>query len=458
MKVLGHYVYLPIALLAVTEFGIAAAVFTTVDLGWRLPSGTLEDRASVAWALTYATAILVGLTSVGLYQAKQRLRIEGVFVRVVVGTGIAAILVALVNLFSGAGLGGPRWAWSFAATLLLLIAVRGLAWRWFEHDVFQRRVLVYGAGRIAASLLKLRRRSDRRGFQILAVVPAEGDESVHAELPVKRLTSSLLEFAKANDVDEIVIAMDDRRRGFPIGDLLACRLAGIAVVEILSFLERETGKVNVDLVNPSWLIFSEGFSVKARVEVLTRILDVTVSMALLVIGSPVLLLVAAAVALDDGFPVLYRQRRVGKGGAVFTLLKFRSMVRNAEAAGVPQWARTGDSRVTRVGGLLRKLRLDELPQLFNVVKGDMALVGPRPERPEFVERLSREIPYYQERHVVKPGITGWAQLSYPYGASDRDALEKLQYDLYYIKHKSLVFDLIVLLQTAEVVLWGKGAR
>jgi sugar transferase (PEP-CTERM system associated) len=461
MKFLGHYVYLPIVLLIAVEFALAnlafgASAVALLAAGWEsaeTPAGPL-----VPWALGFSIAVVMGVTAVGLYQAKQRLRIEGVLVRIIVALGIAAVCLALVDFFFSLSIEGPFWALSFALSLVLLGVTRVMFWRWVDHEVFQRRVLVYGSGTRAASLLTLRRRSDRRGFNITAFVPAVGDSHTLDDCRVTKVEGSLLDYAKTNGVDEIVVAMDDRRQGFPISELLSCKFAGIAVVDLLGFLERETGKLKVDLVNPSWLIFSDGFDVPTHRQIAVRTMDFVSGLLLLVLAAPVMFIVAIAVMLDDGHPVLYPQRRVGFRGRTFTLYKFRSMVKDAEAGGAPRWAGKGDTRVTRVGSVIRKLRIDELPQLFNVMRGDMSLVGPRPERPEFVERLSQKIPYYQERHAVKPGITGWAQLCYPYGSSEHDAMEKLQYDLYYIKHKSVIFDLMVLLQTAEVVLWGKGAR
>ncbi|HVZ33093.1 MAG TPA: TIGR03013 family XrtA/PEP-CTERM system glycosyltransferase [Polyangiaceae bacterium] len=460
MKLLGHYVYPAIALLALTEFAVAFSSFigsahvVTFAGSLEAPSGGVL----VLWAAGFGLAVLVGMTSVGLYQAKQRLKIEGVVARIVVALGIAAVCVAIANLFLAGGMPGTAWGISIGSCVVLLSATRAIFWRWIDHEAFQRRVLVFGAGTRAASLLKLRRRSDRRGFNIVAFIPTVGDEGVLEDGRVQRLEGSLEAYARVHGVDEIVVAMDDRRQGFPVQELLTCRFSGIAVMDLVSFLERETGTVKVDLVHPAWLIFGEGLEANGRVNFATRLFDLVVAFSLSVVSVPVMAVVAAAIILTDGKPVLYRQQRVGLRGELFTLYKFRSMVRHAEADGRARWASAEDARVTRVGAVIRKLRLDELPQLFNVLKGDMSMVGPRPERPEFVEQLSQTIPYYHERHSVKPGITGWAQLCYPYGASDQDALAKLQYDLYYIKHKSLVFDLIVLLQTAEVVLWGKGAR
>jgi sugar transferase (PEP-CTERM system associated) len=252
--------------------------------------------------------------------------------------------------------------------------------------------------------------------------------------------------------------MDDRRRGFPIRELLDCKSLGIDVVDILAFLERESGKVKVDLMEPSWIIFSEGFTRRGSRMAAFRLFDLGVSVTLLALSWPVMLLAALAILIEDGRPVLYRQTRVGMLGRNFELLKFRSMRKDAEIDGSARWAQLDDHRITKVGLWIRKLRIDELPQILNVIRGDMRFIGPRPERPDFVRELSEKIPYYHERHCVKPGLTGWAQLSYPYGSSERDALEKLQFDLYYVKNQSLIFDLMILLQTVEVVIWGKGAR
>jgi sugar transferase (PEP-CTERM system associated) len=261
-------------------------------------------------------------------------------------------------------------------------------------------------------------------------------------------------------VDEIVVAMDDRRKGFPILELLECRLDGVEVTELLTFLERETGRVRLDVLDPSWIIFGGGFCRDSLRVFSSRALDLVASLAILGMSAPVILLAAVAIKLEDGWraPILYRQARVGLGNEPFEILKFRSMRMDAERDGRAQWARKSDPRVTRVGAIMRKLRIDELPQIVNVLHGHMSFVGPRPERPQFVSQLASKIPHYLQRHCVKPGITGWAQLCYPYGSSEKDTVEKLQYDLYYIKNNSFIFDLAIILQTAEVVFMGKGSR
>ena len=239
---------------------------------------------------------------------------------------------------------------------------------------------------------------------------------------------------------------------------MQCKLAGIEVVDLPSFFERETGQIQIESLNPSWMIFSDGFYRSQFEDMIKRMFDVTASSVLLVVTLPVLLVTTLLIWLESGRPILYRQERVGEHGRVFEVLKFRSMRKDAERDGVPQWAKKQDDRVTRVGNVMRKLRIDELPQVFNVLKDDMSFVGPRPERPFFVQDLSQKISYYPSRHTVKPGITGWAQIRYPYGATVEDAIQKLQYDLYYVKNHTLFLDIIILFQTAQVVLFGKGSR
>jgi sugar transferase (PEP-CTERM system associated) len=328
-----------------------------------------------------------------------------------------------------------------------------------NENLFKRRVLVFGAGRRAACLSELRRRADTRGFRLMGFIAAEGDEVlVDAERLVER-PRNLLHWSLRHQVDEIVVAMDDRRLAFPTHEFLECRLGGLSIVELSSFLERETGKLRLAVSSPSNIIFSDSFPISGLREGLARAIDVLVSLGVLALSMPIIVLTATAILIEDGWraPVLYRQRRVGRYGEPFNVLKFRSMCTNAEQNGAV-WAAPNDSRNTRVGCLIRKSRIDELPQLINVLRGEMSLVGPRPERPEFVEQFEQKLPFYRGRHAVRPGITGWAQLCYPYGANEQDALEKLQYDLYYVKNRSVLFDLAIMMQTVEVVLWQKGAR
>jgi len=463
IRLFRMYVKVPIVLLALIE-GLLLVYTPYLAAALRF-NGVGSESAAAAGdllptALLFAVFGLLSLFAVGLYSVRQRSTFGGMIVRIVTAVGSASALLAVAYYLVPALAVGPGLLGMIAGIAVgILVVVRLLFERIVDQDLFKRRVLVYGAGRRTESLLQLRRRSDTRGFRIVAFIATEGD-TVNA--PVDRLIArppDLFRWAIDQEIDEIVVTMDDRRRGFPMHELLECRLAGIEINELPSFLERETGKVRLDVMNPSWIIFGEGFRASPLQRALERGFDVFASFMLLVIALPFMLLAVIAIKFEDGWqaPILYRQRRVGRYSEPFDVLKFRSMSVDAEKNGAV-WAVQNDPRVTRVGAVIRKTRIDELPQLFNVLRGDMSFVGPRPERPEFVEQLEQTIPYYRERHTVKPGITGWAQLCYPYGSSEKDALEKLQYDLYYVKNRSLLFDLAILVQTVEVVLWGKGAR
>ena len=418
--------------------------------------GPLVPKASLI-----AVVLLVSMIAMGLYQFHQRLYFRETVFRVMVGiaTGIAA-LALIYYVLPVFRISQDVASIAVGISLVFLTLARYFFLLTVDDNGFRRRTMIYGAGERAASVADLRRRADRRGFRIVGKVAAPGDTIAGDRDVLTTNGKSIRDFAVENNADEIVVAMDDRRGNLPIRELLDARLSGIDVVDLLEFLERETGKIRIDLVNPGWLIFSPGFRTSRARRVIKTTLDILVCTALLAISWPIMILIAIAIKIEDGLhaPVLYRQCRVGRSNVPFSVLKFRSMGVDAEADGQAVWAEENDSRVTRVGNFLRVSRLDELPQVFNVLRGQMSLVGPRPERPEFVEGLRESVPYYSERHTVKPGVTGWAQLRYSYGASEEDAVEKLQYDLYYIKNQSLMLDIMIMLQTVEVVLWGKGAR
>ena len=318
--------------------------------------------------------------------------------------------------------------------------------------------MVLGAGARAARIEALSR-SNGAGFAVVGFV-AMNDGAVavagaanRADIP--SLPAHLLKLGAV----EVVLALEERRNALPLNDLLRIKTTGVEVHDFSSFLERETGRVDLDSLNPSWLIFSDGFSAGRRLSsAAKRLFDLVVSLVILVVTAPLIGLAALAVKLESRGPAFYRQRRVGLYGQAFDVVKIRSMRVDAEVGGKAVWAQKDDPRVTRVGALIRKVRIDELPQAWSVLKGEMSFVGPRPERPQFVADLEARLPYYAERHVVKPGITGWAQINYPYGASVEDAREKLEYDLYYAKNYSPFLDILILLQTARVVLWPEGAR
>jgi sugar transferase (PEP-CTERM system associated) len=442
--------------------------FIALLLAYRLrfhtwyPTAEPSAHGSLWLAATGFTVVnLLSVLALGLYSSRQRARTTGVFVRLVAAIFAASLVTGSVfyifpSLFLGRGVLALASLFAFIGSSIS----RATFSRLVDETLFKRRVLVYGVGQRTTAISSLRRRSDRRGFEIVGFMQPDGE---NASVPPERVLGTpngILSLCSSFDVDEIVVAMEDRRRGFPILGLLECRLAGIEITELLTFLERETGRVRIDVLNPSWMIFGEGFRRDPLRLFSSRTLDLVASLLLLTLSLPVMLLTMLAIKCEDGWraPVFYGQARVGLGGHPFTVLKFRSMRTDAERDGQAQWAQKSDPRVTRVGAIIRKLRIDELPQILNVLSGHMSFVGPRPERPQFVAELAQKIPYYVQRHCVKPGITGWAQLCYPYGSSEQDALEKLQYDLYYIKNNTLLFDLAILVQTAEVVFMGKGAR
>ena len=325
--------------------------------------------------------------------------------------------------------------------------------------LLMRRVLIYGCGKAAQDVAQAIVKHDRF-IQICGHVRAQGEEEccVSDDMLVK-VESDLTTTARKLDVDEIIVAVVERRGGvLPLKELLDCKLNGIQVRDLASHFESFLGQIRLDALKPSYLIFGNGFSQTAIRNFFKRFFDILCSLILLVLASPIMLLTAIAIVVENGAPIFYRQERVGHAGRTFNVIKFRSMRIDAESDGKPRWAVSGDSRVTRVGLVIRKLRIDELPQLFCVLGGTMSLVGPRPERPYFVNELSEKIPYYLARHSVKPGVTGWAQVRYQYGASLEDSANKLQYDLYYVKNHSLLLDFMILFETVYVVLTGKGAQ
>jgi len=349
-------------------------------------------------------------------------------------------------------------------TALGVFVVAVLTWRMafnrLAHDPhLEERVLIVGTGLTARTLAQQIGRQQDFAYRIVGFVD-ETDEgsSMIRQHEVLGTAADIDRIVATRHVDRIVIGMSDRRGRLPIEQLLRAKMSGVRVEDATTTYERLTGKILLDDLKPSWLIFSDGFRASRVTRFVKRMLDLSFSIILAIVSAPLMALTAIAIRLDSTGPLLYSQERVGENGAMFKIFKFRSMRTDAELAGKPVWARDNDDRITRVGRLIRKARLDELPQLWNVMRGDMSFVGPRPERPFFVEQLAEDIPFYLQRHSVKPGLTGWAQVKYQYGSTVEDAMEKLRYDLYYIKHMSIVFDLTIVLDTVKVILFGKGAK
>lgn len=465
IRLFKHYVPLPLFLMAVTEAVVLFAsmyVGAAVRFSWEDASDFESLGPIFPRALIFTLVMLSVMTAFGLHQRDVKQEGEwGQLVRFVASfaAGLMAMLLvfyALPQLHLGRGAFGLVFVLAFAGTAL----TRLVFVRLFKLDAMRRRVLLLGAGSRTAKIEGLERdEQGERKFNLVGCLPLNNSDCCLDRTRILHDKGSILSIARKYKIDEIVVGVRERRGGgLPADQLLECKLAGIEVVDLSSFFERETGQIQVESLNPSWMIFSDGFSRSPLKDVSKRMFDVAASGVLLLLTLPVMLITALLIWLESGGPIFYRQERVGENGRVFGVLKFRSMRQDAERDGVPQWAKKQDSRVTRVGRVIRLLRIDELPQVFNVFKGDMSFVGPRPERPFFVEDLTRKISYYPSRHTVKPGITGWAQIRYPYGATVEDAVQKLQYDLYYVKNHTLFLDLIILFQTAQVILFGKGAR
>ncbi|MFP4035948.1 MAG: TIGR03013 family XrtA/PEP-CTERM system glycosyltransferase [Desulfobacteraceae bacterium] len=381
--------------------------------------------------------------------------------RLMQAIGMTSItLAAIYFIFPDAIIG----RWVFFLSLLFLICFL-VSWRILYNIVISRRLftqkaLLVGSGELARDILaEVGLRRDL-SFDIRTILghPDETPSIDHPAAPFRKGFDDLCDLAEAEEATNIIVALDERRGRMPYRELLSCKIRGFNIIDGESFYERISGKLLVEKINPSWLIFSDGFRKPPFSRFLKRTSGLFLSSVMLIVTSPLMLLAALAIKLDSKGPVVFSQERVGQDEKPFMLHKFRSMRQDAEEESGPVWATEDDPRITRVGRIIRKLRIDELPQLWNVLKGDMSFVGPRPERAFFVEKLKQKIPYYAERFSVKPGITGWAQIMYPYGASDEDALEKLKYDLYYIKNMSLLLDLVVVFHTAKIVLLGRGSR
>jgi len=384
------------------------------------------------------------------------------------------VLFSVVSFLAGLLLFGALWATSLEVRWLpTLLAIEGAfaiplavaVWRWvsvrFDFlDVNPERVLIVGVGETARQLCRTIVEEHSADYDIVGFAGDDTSRSGTLLAMGKRIQSDFSELPRfaVDRVDRVIVALDEKRGKLPVEALMEVRLLGIEIEDNISFQERVGGKLAVDSMLPSWLIFSEGFKASKVRAAVKRANDLIHALVLLIAAAPMMLLTAVLIKLDSRGPVLYRQGRLGRYGDEFQVLKFRSMRQDAEKTTGPTWAQAGDPRVTRIGRIIRKLRIDELPQIINVLKGDMSFVGPRPERAHFVNRLEQQIPYYGLRMTVRPGITGWAQVEYHYGATDEDALEKLKYDLYYIKNNNLFLDLWIVLKTVKVVLLGTGAR
>jgi sugar transferase (PEP-CTERM system associated) len=460
-RLFKHYVPHAVVWLALIEF---FALLGSAEGAWHLyahqagfDAGPLASR----WLplLTFGVANSLAMMATGMYGNEGLRSMRFATARLLAAISLGVIFLSVLGfLLPTATLWRANSLYAMIFAITVLFVIRLALTQSSGTEAFRRRILVLGAGPRAARLAALAD-APGSGLEMVGFVAMSAAEKTVTGAVPRDDIPNLSDHVVALRAGEVVLALEERRNALPLNDLLRVKTTGVHVNDIASFIERETGRVDLATTNPSGLIFSDGFSAGQRIsKVGKRLFDIVASLLVLVVGLPLVIVAGIAVILDSRGPVFYRQPRVGLFGEPYDIFKIRSMRTDAEASGKAVWASENDPRVTRVGRIIRKLRIDELPQTWCVLKGDMSFVGPRPERPSFVEELEKKLPYYAERHMVKPGLTGWAQINYPYGASVEDARVKLEYDLYYAKNYSPFLDLLILLQTVRVVLWPEGAR
>ena len=459
IKVFSHWIHWKTLFQIVLDILLPVVCVVVAVLWWGAGSQQNTELV-VVYAAVFALLMVVLIGWLGLYQRSHSRTVAQTRAREVLSLYLSVPLAYCVfSLLSIADANQKLLLLSGLAALFGTLAHRVYTMHSRAGSMMVHRVLIFGAGPEAKSVGKVLKKSDP-DIQIVGFYPGPTDADVCVPQPLLLpRTASISDTANSLNVDEIIIAVHERRGGvLPLRELLDCKLSGVKVLDLASYFERALGQIRLDALRAGWLIFGDGFRQGWWRTFIKRLFDIVAASILLLLALPVMLATAILIVLEDGFPVFYRQERVGLNGRLFNVVKFRSMRKDAESDGKPRWATANDDRTTRVGKIIRKLRIDELPQLYSVLTGDMSLVGPRPERPYFVDQLTRDIPFYAVRHSVKPGVTGWAQVSYHYGASVDDSIQKLQYDLYYVKNHSLFLDVVILFETVGVVLTGKGAQ
>ena len=434
-------------------------IATTLPLFSHHDLMTGQIVSCVSQAFLTACICQICMYYVDLYNLDISWNMKRLFARIVFSMISSAAILYLVLHFILQSRFDYRLLYGFVAISILVIAWR-LIFFSYQNEVFKTNILIFGTDEEAKRLAREILCRKHLGYEIKGFVgpnPPSYGMSIE-NLHMLGTAEDLQTIVQRESIDKVVVALLDRRGKLPMETLLTCKLQGVEVEEGITFYEQISGKIALEHLRPSWIVFSQDFTISPLVLLLKRLLDISLAVIGLVLATPVMMIIPLLIKLDSKGPVFYSQTRVGQNGEEFILRKFRSMCADAEAHTGPVFAGADDDRITRVGRWLRTMRLDELPQLFNVLAGEMSFVGPRPERPFFVESLKKQIPYYIQRHSVKPGITGWAQVNYPYGATTEDAMEKLQLDLYYIKHMSLSLDLLIVLKTLKTAVCGEGAR
>lgn len=442
--------------------GEGGLIFCTITFVHFFSTGEGQFFDSIGLSALRATVVTLSfqlcLYYFDLYDLSRIPSISDSLTRVLQAFGFGCIVLSLLYYLFPVLIISTLIFWvGFLAVCLSIFLWRFVYFWMLERRMFTQPIAIVGTGLLAGSIASAIESKKDSGYKIAAFAGEDAPSFQTNLVPLYRGVSDLYSLCTKRSVEKIVLALDERRGHLPMEDLIAYKFMGIEIVDGVGFYEELTGKMPVERVNPSWLLFSDGFHVGRMTRFLKRVQDVVLSVFGLIVALPVIVVSAIIIKLESSGPVFYLQERVGQRGKIFKVIKFRSMRSDAEKDG-PVWASKSDDRVTRFGGVMRKLRIDEIPQMLNVLAGDMSFVGPRPERPVFVAELEKKIPYYSIRHMVKPGITGWAQVYYPYGASEEDALRKLEYDLYYLKNLSLGMDVWVIFQTVKIVLFRKGAR
>lgn len=465
LRVFNHYIPASIVTLVLIEMLV---LFSSVYAGVEIRFLDSKDKmASIALleplnikALIFTFSMLLTMTAMGLHTRNVVDDFSSMMIRIFLSFGLGFFVTAIVyyvhpQFFLGRGVVASTFIVAFLGILLTRTVFQKLD----NHHIFKRRIIILGAGKKGLLIERLSDKAKKQGYDIFGYLSIDNEDVSIKDENLLKVETTLLDLCLDNKIDEIVLAMDDRRNRFPSSDLLECKMKGILVHDISVFIERIKGHLELETVHPSTIIFSDGFTNAVSMNAIKRVFDILSSLLILIIASPIIVLASAFIWLSTfgRDPVFYRQVRVGLCDGPFNVLKFRSMGVDAEKDGA-QFAQKKDARVTKIGAFIRATRIDELPQLINVLRGDMSFIGPRPERPEFVINYEKNIPHYALRHTVKPGITGWAQICHPYSDTDEDTKLKLQYDLYYIKNYSIFLDMTILLQTIQVVLFGQGAR
>jgi len=439
------------------------AVFWTAYFIFNMDLELLSMQPMIWLKILLITLVTqLGLYFNDLYEKKSIDNYIDLFTRLIRSIGITAIMLAIIYfLFPSVMIG--RWIFfiSFIFLLILLVSWRLLYSFVMKRKFFAEKAIILGAGELAQDIFHEAIKRKDLSYDINSILIPEQDHATKDRFKgiyVHYGFDKICDLAESVNAKNVIVALDQKRGLLPYVELLKCKVRGINIIDGENFYERITGKLLIERINPSWLIFSDGFVKSKTIRLVKRMADFLGAFFGLIILIPLFAPVALAIKLDSRGPVFFRQERVGENGKIFNLFKFRSMKVDAEKSSGPVWASHNDPRITRVGQIIRKLRIDEIPQIWNVLKGEMSFVGPRPERDFFVKKLEKKVPFYRERFTVKPGITGYAQVLYPYGASEKDALEKLKYDLYYIKNMSFILDLMVIFKTIKIVILGRGSR